>query len=195
MAFYRHTCCRCGISWNSRLEDPKQCPTCKQTKWSIPARTKKQAPIKELVLQKMCECKKCGMVWVPKVENPVSCPYCKSNSWDKKPTKKPSQKKRFHLVKVKESTIHPLMARFYVGGGYTKMGEKAKLYSKDGAKRARLVGGVPWFEELFLVPAAGIKKLIRPDGMVPRSALLQYYMSSINADLKSRNKQQPVEEE
>jgi len=147
------------------------------------------APFKKPVDQKTCVCQKCGNFWSPRVSKPVACPYCKSIGWEKQParsTGKGQQEKKFHLVKVKDSEVLPLMARFYVGGGYTKNPEKAKLYSKDGAKRARLIGGVPWFEELFLVPAKAVKNLIRPDGMVARSELLRFYLSGINADLKSR---------
>lgn len=28
-----NTCKRCGYSWNSKIEKPKQCPMCKSMKW------------------------------------------------------------------------------------------------------------------------------------------------------------------
>ena len=34
-------CLRCGATWLSSLERPKQCPSCKQTKWDVLAKESK----------------------------------------------------------------------------------------------------------------------------------------------------------
>lgn len=67
-------CKRCGYSWLSIVNSPRQCPRCKSTRWQT-------SKIEETEAKKKV-CKWCGHVWqTRKQEEPLQCPGCKRYNW------------------------------------------------------------------------------------------------------------------
>lgn len=67
-------CLICGYSWNSKVEHPKQCPSCKRMDWNG------KKFLKETKLYVCCDC---GYHWKSyKEAKPTECPSCKSEEYD-----------------------------------------------------------------------------------------------------------------